>query len=180
MFRRVLVANRGEIAVRILRTLRRLGIQGIAVYSDADRGALHTQRADRAVRLGPAEAARSYLHGERILAAARATGAEAIHPGYGFLSENPEFAQRVLDAGLAWIGPEPEAMRQVGDKVSARQLARKEKVPTAPGADEVLRDAKEAARIAQDVGYPVILKASAGGGGIGMRVVRKREEMEHE
>ena len=180
MFQRVLVANRGEIAVRVFRTLRRLGIESIAVYSDADAGSLHARTADRAVRIGPAEARASYLNMDKILEVAKKTRAEAIHPGYGFLSENEAFAKRVIAAGLTWIGPPPEAMEKVGNKVPARELAKKSGVPIAPGSDGALADAKEAARVAQDIGYPIILKASAGGGGIGMRVVRKKEEMERE
>jgi len=177
MFRRVLVANRGEIAARVLRTLRLMAIDGVAVYSDADRGSPHLRLASQAVRLGPAPPAQSYLRGDKILEAARRTGAEAIHPGYGFLSENADFAQSVLDAGLAWIGPPPAAMRSLGDKVSARALARKQGLPIAQGSPGILTDAKDAGAIARDVGYPVLLKAAAGGGGIGMRVVRKPDEM---
>src|SRR5687767_13975616 len=125
MFRRVLVANRGEIAVRVFLTLRRLGIEAIAVYSDVDAGSLNTRVADRAVRIGPAEARASYLNQDKILAVAKKTGAEAIHPGYGFLSENEAFAQRVIDAGMAWIGPSPEAMEKIGNKIPARALAKK-------------------------------------------------------
>jgi acetyl-CoA carboxylase biotin carboxylase subunit len=177
MFRRVLVANRGEIAVRVLRTLREMGIDGVAVYSDADREAPHRRHAAQSMRLGPAPPSQSYLRGDRILEAARRSGAEAIHPGYGFLSENADFAQSVLDAGLAWIGPPPAAMRELGDKVSARSLAHRLGVPIAQGSPGALADAPEASRVARDVGYPVILKAAAGGGGIGMRVVRRPEEM---
>jgi acetyl-CoA carboxylase biotin carboxylase subunit len=176
MFRRVLVANRGEIAARVLRALRGLGISGAAVYSDADAAAPHVRLADVAVRLGPPAAAESYLDGRRILAAARRVGAEAIHPGYGFLSENADFAQAVLDAGLAWVGPPPEAMRAVGDKVRARALAAKVGVPVAPGTG-VLTDAQEALRAAKEIGFPVLLKASGGGGGIGMRVVREASQV---
>ena len=180
MLRRVLIANRGEIAVRVLRALRSLGVEGVAVYSDADAGAPYTRLADQAVRLGPAEARLSYLDQDRILDVARRTKADAIHPGYGFLSENEGFAAKVTENGLVWIGPPPSAMRKLGNKVAARALAKKQGVPTAPGSDGALRDPAEAARVAQDVGYPVILKASSGGGGIGMRVVRRLEEMERE
>lgn len=180
MFRRVLVANRGEIAVRVLRAIHAMGLEGVAVYSDADTGAPFTRLADRAVRLGASPPAASYLNADRILSAAKKTGADAIHPGYGFLSENAEFAQRCLDAGLAWIGPPPDAMRRIGDKVRARELAQANGVPTAPGSPGTLTDAAEAARVAHDIGYPVLLKAAGGGGGIGMRVVRRKEEVAKE
>jgi pyruvate carboxylase subunit A len=176
-FRRVLVANRGEIACRVIRALDALGIESVAVYSDADAAALHARRATQRVRLGPSEPSRSYLNQRLILDAAKKTGAEAIHPGYGFLSENADFAQAVIAAGIQWIGPKPEAMRLLGGKVPAREFAKKHGVPTAPGTG-VLRDAKEAAKAAQDIGYPVLLKASSGGGGIGMKIVRRREEMD--
>jgi pyruvate carboxylase subunit A len=180
MFRRVLIANRGEIACRVVRALRAVGAESIAIYSDADQGALHTKVADRAYRVGAADAAASYLNGARILEIAKKSGAEALHPGYGFLSENADFAEAVQKAGLVWIGPPPEAMRAIGNKVSARALAQKSGVPTAPGSPGRLRDPEEAVRIAQDIGYPVLLKAASGGGGIGMRVVRKKEEMRKE
>ncbi|MGB0653529.1 MAG: acetyl-CoA carboxylase biotin carboxylase subunit [Thermoplasmatota archaeon] len=170
MFKRVLIANRGEIAVRIQRGCRALGVETVAVYSDADAEALHVRMADEAVRLGPAPSTESYLDQEKVLAAAAETGAEAIHPGYGFLSENAEFARKVEAAGLVWIGPPPSAMDTMGDKVSARAAAEAAGVPVAPGS-EALRDADHAAQEAERIGYPVMLKASAGGGGIGMRIV---------
>lgn len=176
-FRRVLVANRGEIACRVIRALDALGVESVAVYSDVDAGALHVRRATKRVRLGPSEPSRSYLNQRLLLDAAKKTGAEAIHPGYGFLSENADFAQAVLDAGLKWIGPKPEAMRLLGGKVPAREFAKMYGVPVAAGTG-VLRDGREAARAAQDIGYPVLLKASSGGGGIGMKVVRRPDEME--
>ena len=171
MIRRLLVANRGEIAVRVLRTARRLGIATVAVYSDADVRARHVRDADTAVRIGPAPAAHSYLNAVAILDAARQSGADAIHPGYGFLSENPDFAEAVIDAGLTWVGPPASAMRALGDKAHAKTLAERHGVPVLPGyhgheqALEVLRE--HATRI----GYPVLVKASAGGGGRGMRIV---------
>lgn len=177
MFDRVLVANRGEIALRVIQTLRRMNIKSIAVYSDADARAPYVRAADEAYRLGPPSPSLSYLHQDRVLYVAAASGADAIHPGYGFLSENAEFASRCQDAGLAWIGPQPEAMALVGDKVSARKLAKKVGVPVAPGSEGALRDAADAAAVARDIGYPVLLKASAGGGGIGMRVVASEKEM---
>ena len=177
MFRTVLVANRGEIAVRILRTLREMGIRGIAVYSDADRGAPHVAAADEAVHLGGAEPAESYLDAAKLVAAARRTGAEAIHPGYGFLSERPAFARAVLDAGLAFVGPPPEAMARLGDKLSARRLAQSVGVPVVPGMTEPAGDPARLAEGAERLGYPVMLKASAGGGGKGMRLVHGPAEL---
>ena len=171
----LLVANRGEIAARIMRTARRLGIRAIAVYSDADRGALHVREADQAVRIGPAAAGESYLRGDAILAAARQSGAAAVHPGYGFLSENADFAQAVIDAGLIWVGPPPDAIRQLGDKVAARRLAAELGVPVAAGVDR--DDGDEAlAEAIERMGLPVMIKAAAGGGGRGMRLLRRPED----
>ncbi|MEO8214900.1 MAG: biotin carboxylase N-terminal domain-containing protein, partial [Myxococcales bacterium] len=167
-FRKVLIANRGAIAVRILRTLRRMGIAPVAVYSDADRYAPHVLQADTAVRLGPPPAADSYLRGDAIIAAARATGAEAIHPGYGFLSENAEFAARCEEEGLAFIGPTPRQMREFGLKHTARAMAEASGVPLLPGTG-LLSNLDEAQREAARIGFPVMLKSTAGGGGIGMR-----------
>ncbi|HEY3697012.1 urea carboxylase [Phenylobacterium sp.] len=169
MFSKVLIANRGAIACRIIRTLRRMGVGSVAVFSDADAGSLHVSQADEAVRIGPAPAAESYLDVDAILAAAKATGAQAIHPGYGFLSENAGFAERCAAAGIAFIGPTPENMRAFGLKHTARDLAKSYGVPLAPGTD-LLADAQAALAAAEDIGFPVILKASAGGGGIGMRI----------
>ncbi len=177
VLKKVLVANRGEIAVRVMRACQAMGIGTTAVYSDADAQAMHVRMADDAVRLGPAPSTQSYLVQEKVIQAALDTGSDAIHPGYGFLSENAGFARKVIDAGLIWIGPSPEAMDAMGDKVSARANAERAGVPTAPGS-EALADAKEAAKEAARIGYPVLLKASAGGGGIGMRVVRKPEDLE--
>jgi acetyl-CoA carboxylase biotin carboxylase subunit len=170
-FRRVLVANRGEIAVRVLRTLREMDLTSIAVYSDADRTALHVLHADEAYALGPAPAAESYLHGERLLAVARQSRAEAIHPGYGFLSENAEFAVACQRAGLVFIGPSPASIRQMGNKLAARELARAAGAPLIPGSPGPVATLDEARAAAQRIGYPVLLKAAAGGGGKGMRVV---------
>ena len=169
MFAKVLIANRGAIACRIERTLRRMGVPSVAVFSDADAGSLHTSGADEAVHIGPAPAGRSYLDVEALLAAARATGAEAIHPGYGFLSENADFAQRCAEAGIAFIGPTAANIRAFGLKHTARELARAHGVPLMPGTD-LLRDAATAAAAAEAIGYPIMLKSTAGGGGIGMRV----------
>ncbi len=169
MFKTVLIANRGAIACRITRTLRRMGVRTIAVFSDADIGSAHVAMADEAVRIGPPRPADSYLNVEAILAAARQTGAEAIHPGYGFLSENADFAERCAGAGIVFIGPTPDNMRAFGLKHTARKLAAEQGVPLAPGTG-LLRDVEEAVAGARDLGFPVILKATAGGGGIGMRV----------
>ncbi|MBW3581754.1 MAG: acetyl-CoA carboxylase biotin carboxylase subunit [Euryarchaeota archaeon] len=171
MFRKILVANRGEIAVRVIRAARSLGVKTVAVYSDADRDALFVRMADEAVRLGPAPAAESYLRQDLIVDVCLQTGADAVHPGYGFLSENAAFARRLASAGITFIGPSPEAMERLGDKVSARKAAVEAGVPVSPGSEGALPDATEAARVAAGVGYPVMLKAAAGGGGIGMRVV---------
>jgi acetyl-CoA carboxylase biotin carboxylase subunit len=178
VFQKVLVANRGEIAVRVLRALRSLGIKSVAVYSDADRDALHVRLADEAVHLGPAAPAESYLQQDRLLEAVESTGAAAVHPGYGFLSENAGFARRLEQAGIAFIGPSPAAMEKLGDKVAARRLAIKEQVPVSPGSEGVVPDMQAAKKIAREIGYPVMLKAAAGGGGIGMRIVRDEKEME--
>ncbi|HET7630825.1 MAG TPA: acetyl-CoA carboxylase biotin carboxylase subunit [Gemmatimonadaceae bacterium] len=174
---KLLVANRGEIALRVIRACRELGIVSVAVYSDADVRAPHVREADEAVRIGGAAASDSYLVGERIIEAARATGAQAIHPGYGFLSEREWFSRAVRDAGLIFVGPPPEAIAAMGSKTAARQLAGKAHVPIVPGTTEALADAAEAQAIAERFGYPVLLKAAAGGGGKGMRVVREPSEM---
>ena len=171
MFAKVLVANRGEIAVRVIGALRRRNIPSVAVYSDADRNAPHVRLADEAIRLGPAPSAESYLNIPRILDAARATGAEAIHPGYGFLSENAEFAAACEDAGITFIGPPSSAIRAMGLKTEARRIAREAGVPMTPGTTQPLASYEEARRIASEIGYPVMLKAAAGGGGKGMRRV---------
>ena len=168
--RAVLIANRGEIAVRIARTCRELGVHSIAVYSDADRGALHVREADAAIPIGPAPAAQSYLNIPALLDAAARSGADAVHPGYGFLSENAEFARACADAGLVWIGPPADVMSQLGDKAQARQLAVAAGVPVADGIEQDEGDEALAAAIAQ-LGYPVMLKAAAGGGGRGMRLL---------
>ena len=171
MFRTVLDANRGEIARRIVRGCRALGLATVAVYSEADRDAPHVKDADRAVLLGPAPARESYLDAERLLRAARESGADAVHPGYGFLSENWRFAAACAEAGLTFIGPSPEGIRAMGDKPQARRRMGAAGVPIVPGSAEPVGDAEAAARIAAEIGYPVILKAAAGGGGIGMAKV---------
>ncbi len=177
MFSKILIANRGEIAVRIIRACRELGVRSVAVYSDADAGAPHVREADEAVHIGPPPSSESYLKGDRIIEAARRVGAEAIHPGYGFLSEREWFARAVRDAGLVFIGPPAEAIAAMGSKTAARQLAIAANVPVVPGTTEPLRDADEAREIAERFGYPVLLKAAAGGGGKGMRVVRESGEL---
>ncbi len=173
---RILIANRGEIAVRILRTLHEMGLQGVAVYSDADRTALHVLLADLVMHLGPAEAARSYLDMDRILEVAKEIRADAIHPGYGFLSENHIFAEKVRQAGLTFIGPSPEAMQRMGDKIEARKIAERAGVPVIPGTSEGFLDTQRALDAAKNIGFPVLLKARLGGGGKGMRVVHNEQE----
>ena len=177
MFSKVLIANRGEIALRVIRACRELGVRTVAVYSEADATAPHVREADEAVLIGPAPSSESYLKGERIIEAAKKTGAEAIHPGYGFLSEREWFARAVRDAGLVFIGPPAEAIAATGSKTAARQLAIAAKVPVVPGTTEALRDAAEASAVAKQFGFPVLLKAAAGGGGKGMRVVREESQL---
>ena len=174
--RKVLVANRGEIAVRVMRTCRERGIATVAVYSEADASALHVRLADEAVAIGPAASSASYLVADKILEAARATGADAVHPGYGFLSENAAFAEACADAGLVFIGPPPAAIRTMGDKTAARALMHAAGVPMAPGTTDAIADPAEAERVAGEIGYPVLVKAAAGGGGKGMRVVERAED----
>jgi acetyl-CoA carboxylase biotin carboxylase subunit len=176
-FSKVLVANRGEIAVRVIQGLKDMGIATVAVYSDVDRTALHVLAADEAVPVGPAPAAESYLVGRKIIAAAKETGAEAIHPGYGFLSENGPFSRAVEEAGLVFIGPTAEMMEVMGDKLASRRKMRASGVPVVPGTDEAVTDPQVAIEIADEIGYPVLLKASAGGGGKGMRIVQESGEM---
>ncbi len=172
MFKKILIANRGEIALRVQRACRELGIQTVVVYSEADREAKYVRLADEAVCIGPAPSAQSYLHMPAIISAAEVTDAEAIHPGYGFLSENADFAERVEKSGFAFIGPRPDSIRLMGDKVSAKQAMIRSGVPCVPGSEGALPDdPREITRIARSIGYPVIIKAAGGGGGRGMRVV---------
>ena len=177
MFRKLLVANRGEIAVRIVRTCRDLGIPTVAVYSDADRDSLHVRYADEARRLGPAPSAESYLNVDALLDAARETGADSVHPGYGFLAENAEFARRCQEAGLTFVGPPPDAVALMGDKAAARRVARAAGVPIVPGTEALSGD-KEALREAKRIGFPLLVKAVSGGGGKGMRTVSSLSELE--
>jgi acetyl-CoA carboxylase biotin carboxylase subunit len=170
MFKRVLIANRGEIALRVIRACRELGIETVAIFSEADRGAPYLELADEAICVGPAKAADSYLRIDRVISAAEIGNVQAIHPGYGFLSENSHFAEVCRSCDIGFIGPTPEAMQRVGDKNSARALAREAGVPTVPGSDGLVSSEQEAVRVAREVGYPVLLKATAGGGGKGMRV----------
>lgn len=173
---KILIANRGEIAVRIMRSAREMGISTVAVFSDADRSALHVRYADEAIYIGASAASQSYLVIDKIIGAALQTGAEAIHPGYGFLSENAAFARRVREKGLILIGPSPEAMEMMGSKLSAKEAAKKYNIPLVPGTDYALADVEEAKKIAKEIGFPVLIKASAGGGGKGMRIVERPDQ----
>ena len=178
MLKRVLIANRGEIALRIIRACRELDVETVAVYSSADESSLPAQLATRSLCIGPPRPADSYLNQDAILSAAIASGCDAIHPGYGFLSENPGFADRCVQAGLVYIGPSGEVIRRMGSKAAARTLAQNAGVPVVPGSDGPLRDVRQAGTLAEAIGYPVLLKASAGGGGRGMRQVDRPEELE--
>ncbi len=178
MFKKILIANRGEIACRIIKTARKMGIKTVAVYSDADRAALHVQMADEAVHIGPPAAAESYLVIDKIIAACKATGAEAVHPGYGFLSEREAFPVALAKAGIVFIGPHPKAIAAMGDKIESKKAAARANVSTVPGHLGEIADAKQAVKIAAEVGYPVMIKASAGGGGKGMRVAYNAAECE--
>jgi propionyl-CoA carboxylase alpha chain len=177
MFKKILIANRGEIACRVIKTARRMGIATVAVYSDADKDALHVEMADDAVHIGAAPAAESYLVIDKIVAACKTTGAEAVHPGYGFLSERAAFAQALAQAGITFIGPNPRAIEAMGDKIESKKAANAAKVSTVPGFLGIIEDADHAIKIADEIGYPVMLKASAGGGGKGMRIAHSRDEV---
>jgi len=177
MFHKILIANRAEIALRIIRAARELGIQSVAVHSTADANSLHVKFADESLCIGPPPSKESYLNIPAILSAAEVSGADAIHPGYGFLSENAEFAEMVQHAGLAWIGPRPEMIRMMGNKVRAKEAMREAGLPQLPGSEGVVGDERELTRLAEKVGFPVILKAAAGGGGRGMKIVREKEQL---
>src|SRR6476659_3700866 len=177
MFKRILIANRGEIACRIIKTARRMGIETVAVYSEADRDALHVELADEAVLIGPPAAAQSYLLIDKIVEACKKTGAEAVHPGYGFLSERQAFPVELAKHGIVFIGPNPGAIAAMGDKIESKKAAAKAKASTVPGYLGEIADARQAVAIADEIGYPVMIKASAGGGGKGMRIAWSRDEV---
>ncbi len=180
MFKKILIANRGEIAVRIIRACREMGIRTVAIYSEADRDALHTMLADEAVCIGPAPAKESYLSMERIMSAIVTMGADAVHPGFGFLSENSKFAQMCQRCGIHFIGPTPEVMDLMGNKAQARNTMIQAGVPVVPGSQEIIRDAEKAGMLAEEIGYPVMIKAALGGGGRGMRIAYSAEEIQEQ
>lgn len=177
MIKKVLVANRGEIAIRVMRSCREMGLQTVAVYSEADRKSMHVRYADDAYPIGPAPSADSYLRMDRIIEAAKLSGADAIHPGYGFLSENARFAELCQKEGIIFIGPSPYAISTMGDKITARKTMIAAGVPVVPGTTEPIRDIKKAIEVIKEIGLPVMIKASAGGGGKGMRLVKKEEDI---
>jgi acetyl-CoA carboxylase biotin carboxylase subunit len=175
--KKILVANRGEIALRVMRTARKMGIETVAVFSEADRDAPHVRYADQAVCIGEAPSSKSYLRGEHIVEVAKSLGVDAIHPGYGFLSENAGFAKTVTENGLVFIGPGPEAIHTMGDKLAAKDAVKAYDIPMVPGTDQAISDMDEALRVARDIGFPILIKAAAGGGGKGMRIVQAEEEL---
>ncbi len=178
--KKILVANRGEIALRIMRSAKEMGIRTVAVFSEADRNALHVRYADEAVCIGPAQSSKSYLNIDNIIDACRKTGADAVHPGYGFLSENAKFAERLKKEKITFIGPSPEAMEMMGSKLQAKAAAKKYNIPLVPGTDKAIENIEEAKKIAKATGFPVLIKASAGGGGKGMRLVESEENLEEQ
>ncbi len=175
--KKILVANRGEIALRVMRSAREMGIKTVAVFSTADRTSPHVKYADEAVGIGPPPSSQSYLVFDKIIEAAKATGADAIHPGYGFLSENPAFARRVREEGLILIGPSPEAMEVMGSKLAAKDAVKKYNIPLVPGTDYAITDVEKAKKIAADVGFPILIKASAGGGGKGCGLLKMQRNL---
>ncbi|MBN9274647.1 MAG: ATP-grasp domain-containing protein, partial [Mesorhizobium sp.] len=177
MFKKILIANRGEIACRVIKTARKMGIATVAVYSDADRDAVHVEMADEAVHIGPPAAAQSYLVAEKIIQACKDTGAEAVHPGYGFLSERASFCAALEKEGIVFIGPKVKAIEAMGDKIESKKFANAAKVSTVPGYLGVIENADHAETIADEIGYPVMIKASAGGGGKGMRIAWSKDEV---
>jgi acetyl-CoA carboxylase, biotin carboxylase subunit len=178
MFKKILIANRGEIALRVIRTAKEMGIKTVAVYSTADKESLHVRFADEAVCIGPPPSQQSYLNMASIIAAAEITNADAIHPGYGFLSENAKFSQICKDHGIKFIGASPEMINAMGDKANAKDTMKKAGVPVIPGSDGLLSGFEEGIKLAEEIGYPVIIKATAGGGGRGMRIIWKSEDFE--
>ncbi|MEM9930922.1 MAG: biotin carboxylase N-terminal domain-containing protein, partial [Bacteroidota bacterium] len=178
MFKKVLIANRGEIALRIIRTCREMNIKTVAVYSTADRESLHVRFADEAVCIGPASSSESYLSIPKIMAAVEITNADAVHPGYGFLAENADFAEVCQEYGIKFIGPTPEQIRKMGDKVTAKETMIKAEVPVVPGSDGLVKDLAAGKKVAGEIGYPVMIKATAGGGGKGMRIVPEADQFE--
>ena len=177
MFKKILIANRGEIAVRIIKTCRKMGIRTVLVYSDADAGSLACEMADETIHIGPSPAAQSYLIQDKIVDAVRQSGAEAVHPGFGFLSENPVFARRLEAEGITFIGPNPHAIEAMGDKITSKKFAAEAGVSTVPGHMGLIESTEEAVKIAGEIGYPVMIKASAGGGGKGIRVAHSDADM---
>src|SRR4051812_16346678 len=178
--KKILVANRGEIALRVMRSAREMGIKTVAVFSEADRSAPFVRYADEAVCIGPPPSSQSYLQADKIIAVCKDLDVDGIHPGYGFLSENAEFARKVKKAGITFIGPSAESMDMMGDKLSAKATAKKYKVPMIPGSEGAISDLKEAVKVAKEIGFPLLIKASAGGGGKGMRLVEKQEDIEEQ
>ena len=178
--KKILIANRGEIALRVMRTCKEMGISTVAVYSEADKGAPFVRFADESVCIGPAPSSESYLKMDKIIDVCKELNVDGIHPGYGFLSENSTFARKVTDAGITFIGPSPEAMEVMGDKLSAKEAVKKYDIPLVPGTEGAIDDMKEAVEVAREIGFPVLIKASAGGGGKGMRIVEKEEDLESE
>ncbi len=178
--RKILIANRGEIALRVIRSAKELGIETVAIFSEADRNSLHVKQADEAYCIGPPPSAESYLAGDKIIETAQMLGVDAIHPGYGFLSENAAFAQKVADAGLTFIGPSPEAIEIMGSKLAAKQAVSRFNIPMVPGTDHAIEDLEKAKALAEKIGYPILIKASAGGGGKGMRIVESEQEFEEQ